>query len=406
MHILQTVPPSNINRDDTGSPKTAIYGGVTRARVSSQAWKRATRTMFGELLDPATLGVRTKHVVELIAHHITALSPEFPTPEAAALEVVTAAGIKVEKPQRRTKAGSDRAATATTSHAKDETVDASPTDGEDNGTAAPEDAASGKTDAIERSKYLLFLSASQIDRLARLAVHAHQDDAGIDKGAARAAAQGDNSVDVALFGRMVADANDLSIDAAAQVAHAISVHAVNNEFDYFTAVDDRAPQDNVGAGMLGFIEFNSSTLYRYATVNVPMLAQNLGNAAATEKAVQAFLTAFVKSMPTGKQNTFAHRTLPETVVFSVRTDQPVNLVGAFEEPINAAGIARATLATKALVSRLQSVEHTYGDGSTRTFVVATGDTADELESLGTPLSLKAAVDAVVEQIQHTLGGNE
>lgn len=388
-HILQTVPPSNINRDDTGSPKTAVYGGVTRARVSSQAWKRATRTMFKDLLDPATLGVRTKRVVELVGKRITELSPGFDAADTAALGVVTAAGIKVEKPQRRKK--SDPASAATDAGTDTDGVVTASTD------VAP------TSGAVEQSKYLLFLSASQIDRLARLAIDAQASGDAVDKAAARAAAQGDNSVDVALFGRMVADANDLTIDAAAQVAHAISVHEVNNEFDYFTAVDDRAPEDNAGAGMLGFIEFNSSTLYRYAAVNVEQLAKNLGDAAATAKAVEVFLTAFVKSMPTGKQNTFANRTLPETVVFSVRTDQPVNLVGAFEEPVNAAAAARATLATKALVTRLQAVEQAYGDGSSRHFVVAAGDSADVISTLGTPLSLKAAIAAVVAQVDTVTG---
>ncbi|MRH93036.1 type I-E CRISPR-associated protein Cas7/Cse4/CasC [Nocardia sp. SYP-A9097] len=406
VHILQTVPPSNINRDDTGSPKTAIYGGVTRARVSSQAWKRATRTMFGDLLDPATLGVRTKHIVELIGKRITELSPDFSAPEAAAVQVVTAAGIKVEKPQRRKKSGTDTAKSGTDTAApvmQDASTETAPPTEENTGAATPDSVEEQGTNTLEQAKYLLFLSASQIDRLAQLAIVAAQSNSAIDKAVARAAAQGQNSVDVALFGRMVADANDLTIDAAAQVAHAISVHAVNNEFDYFTAVDDRAPDDNAGAGMLGFIEFNSSTLYRYANVNVDQLEKNLGNPAATAQAVEAFLTAFVKSMPTGKQNTFAHRTLPETVVFSVRTDQPVNLVGAFEEPVNAAGAARASIATKALVTRLLAVEKSYGDGSARNFVVAAGDNAGELTTLGEPQPLKTAVAAVIELVRAKSG---
>lgn len=374
-HILQTVPPSNINRDDTGSPKTAVYGGVTRARVSSQAWKRATRQMFRDLLDPATLGVRTKRVVELVAERIRTLAPDLEGYEAAAAQAITAAGIKVEKPTRGKK--------------------------KEEGAQTGDASATGRQ---EQSKYLLFLSASQIDRLARLAIDAAQGNTAVDKAAARAAAQGENSVDVALFGRMVADAPDLNIDAAAQVAHAISVHAVNNEFDYFTAVDDRAPDDNAGAGMLGFVEFNSSTLYRYATVNVEMLRENLGDDTVTEKAVETFLTAFVKSMPTGKQNTFAHRTLPEVVVLSVRTDQPVNLVGAFEEPVNAAGSARASAAAKALATRWQGVEQAYGDGSTKTYVVITGEAAGELSALGQPLSLAAAIDQVRAEVGAALGG--
>ena len=96
--ILQTVPPSNINRDDTGSPKTAVYGGVRRARVSSQAWKRATRLAFADLLDKDNLGTRTKRVVELLAERIREKDAEV-TPERAeelAAVVFKAAGIKQE----------------------------------------------------------------------------------------------------------------------------------------------------------------------------------------------------------------------------------------------------------------------------------------------------------------------
>ncbi|MFE3758033.1 type I-E CRISPR-associated protein Cas7/Cse4/CasC [Nocardia tengchongensis] len=367
VHVLQTVPPSNINRDDTGSPKSAVYGGVPRARVSSQAWKRATRQMFRDLLDPATLGVRTKRVVELVAERIHTVAADLDQPETLAAQVLKDAGIKLEKPKRGK---------------KDDTAGDEP----------------------EQSGYLLFLSASQIARLATLAIESARTGTPVDKSAARAAAQGDNSIDVALFGRMVADSADLNIDAAAQVAHAISVHAVNNEFDYFTAVDDRAPENNAGAGMLGYVEFNSSTLYRYATVNTAMLRENLGDDTATVDAVTTFLTAFVKSMPTGKQNTFANRTLPEAVLISLRTDQPVNLVGAFEEPVNAAGAARAIGAAKALATRLQNVEHAYGDGSTENLVVAAGEAVGELTSLGEPLRFSTAIEQVAAKVRSALGG--
>ncbi|MCX4097899.1 type I-E CRISPR-associated protein Cas7/Cse4/CasC [Nocardia sp. alder85J] len=367
VHVLQTVPPSNVNRDDTGSPKSAVYGGVPRARVSSQAWKRATRTMFADLVDPATLGVRTKRVVELVAAAITATSTDITEPEAAAIEVIKAAGVKdLEKPKR----------------------------GKKNEAAE---------DEVEQSKYLIFLSATQIQRLAALAIEAARTGEPVDKAAARAAAQSTHSIDVALFGRMVADAADLNVDAAAQVAHAISVHAVNNEFDYYTAVDDRAPEDNTGAGMIGFVEFNSSTLYRYATVNIEALRTNLGDDIATVRAVAAFVTAFVRSMPTGKQNTFAHRTLPDAVLVSLRTDQPVNLVTAFEEPVNAAGSARAIGAAKALADRYQAIENAYGNGGTVNFVVAAGDGAAELTTLAEPAPLSDIVTEVAARVTAALG---
>ena len=144
-------------------------------------------------------------------------------------------------------------------------------------------------------------------------------------------------VDVALFGRMVADLPKLNVDAAVQVAHALSTHSVENEFDFFTSVDDekdRDAGDDAGAGMLGTVEFNSATLYRFATVGLDLVAENLdGDPVTTAAAVRRFVEGFVKSMPSGHQNSFAHRTLPDAVVAVVRDDQPVNLVSAFEDPV-------------------------------------------------------------------------
>ena len=99
------------------------------------------------------------------------------------------------------------------------------------------------------------------------------------------------SVDIALFGRMAASDPTLNYDAASQVAHAISTHAVQNEYDYFTAVDDISEDDNAGAGHLGTVEFNSSTLYRYANVNVSELRKTLDDAADVAVVVRKFAEA-------------------------------------------------------------------------------------------------------------------
>lgn len=197
IHILQTVPPSNLNRDDTGSPKTAIYGGVRRARVSSQSWKRATRTDFEAMLDRTDLGVRTRKVIELLAAEISSLAPALrDRADELAVAVFKEIGIVTKAPRKE----------------------------------APGEAG-----------YLVFLSRRQIDSLARVAVAA-ADAEDVSKALkdanVKALVDRDHSVDIALFGRMVADQADMNVDAAVQVAHAISVHPVETEFDYFTAVDD------------------------------------------------------------------------------------------------------------------------------------------------------------------------
>lgn len=354
IHALQTVPPSNINRDDTGSPKTAIYGGTRRARVSSQAWKRAIRTSFGDHLDTANIGIRTKKVVELVAHEITAYDPDYKDQaDILAAGALDAAGIKVAKPKK------------------------------------------GGDAASAEAGYLLFLSHNQAVNLAHLAVDAARSGETVEKAAAKAAAKSENSIDLALFGRMVADAPDLNVDASAQVAHAISVHAVDAEFDYFTAVDDKAPADNSGAGMIGTVEFNSSTLYRYATVNVDALHEGLGTAAATSAAVAAFVRAFITSMPTGKQNTFANRTLPEAVIVSVRDQQSVNFAGAFEESIVSDSTGgRLQQASARLRDYAKDMDRAYSQRPVATFVLRVGSNTAALAELGDEISLDKLVESV------------
>lgn len=363
IHVLQTVPPSNINRDDTGSPKSAIYGGKRRARVSSQAWKRATRDAFEEVLDRSELGVRTKRVVELVGDEITKQAPDL---KESALElaekVINAAGIKTK--------------------------------------------AARKKDEPNESGYLLFLSRRQVENLAELAVSAARDSGEErpepDKGEAKRRARQEHSVDVALFGRMVADVTDLNVDAAVQVAHALSVHAVDNEFDYFTAVDDHKRADvdeDAGAGMIGTVEFSSSTMYRYATVDVDRLQDNLGNGDVCRRAVEAFVRAFVSSMPTGKQNTFANRTLPDAVLVVVRDTQSINLVGAFEEPVDGRGNGgRITAAAERLAAQGEEVRQAYGQEPVAAWWFGF-DRAASLDRLGS----RSTFDATVTELGALVG---
>lgn len=299
IHILQTVPPSCVNRDDTGSPKTAYFGGVRRARVSSQAWKRAARTAYADQFTDIQRGVRTKRVHQLIVEEMQRQHSQVSFEDALAWSwsVLTALELKPEEKDKK-KANKE----------------------------ADEDVKS----PFNTTKYLLFLSRRQIERLAALAFSAQGT---VSKKQAAEAADHEHGVDVALFGRMVADAADINVDAAVQVAHALSTHAVEPDQDYFTAVDDENPDDQTGAGMIGTVEFNSATLYRYATINVDGLLANLGDTEVCARLVAAFTEAFVMSMPTGKQNTFANRTIPDAVVVMVRGDQPTNLVGAFENPV-------------------------------------------------------------------------
>ncbi|EFO71169.1 type I-E CRISPR-associated protein Cas7/Cse4/CasC [Lactobacillus iners] len=279
IHAIQTVPPSNINRDDTGSPKTAQYGGVTRARVSSQSWKRAIRKYFYDKGDTQNIGIRSCDIVKYIAKKIVDNDNSISVEDAITL---------VEK---------------TLNAAKLSTKD-------------------------QKLKALFFISNNQADKFAQACL-----DKKTDKTELQEILKTDTSIDIALFGRMLADDPSLNEDASSQVAHAISTHAIESEFDFYTAVDDLAPEDNAGAGMLGTLEYDSSTLYRYANIALHDFYKQLGDKEEVIDAVKLFVEAFVKSMPTGKINSFANQTLPQAVVVSLRSDRPINLVSAFEEPV-------------------------------------------------------------------------
>ncbi|MEW1725057.1 type I-E CRISPR-associated protein Cas7/Cse4/CasC [Streptomyces sp. NPDC093109] len=396
VHALQTVPPSNLNRDDTGAPKSAVYGGVPRARVSSQAWKRATRTYFGneQILDPSELGVRTKKVAEVLAARITGLDPALQGAEALriAAEVIQGAtGSKMEVPKRKADAAKSDAAKSNAAKsitAKSITA---------NSDAAKSDtAADGTDEPAPESKYLMFLSARQLDGLAALAVEGATDIKTFlkdkeNKARAREIADTRHSVDIALFGRMVADSADFNVDAAVQVAHAISVHRVDNESDYYTAVDDENTDAETGAGMIGTIDFNSATLYRYAALSVHQLAKNLGEGlreneprtAPVQRAVEAFVRSFLESLPTGKINTFGHHTLPDAVVVKLRTTRPISYVAAFEDPVTGeSGHLRE--AVSRLAEYVPEVERAYGDEeSTLSWVLRVGPNTEKLTGLGT-----------------------
>jgi CRISPR-associated protein Cas7/Cse4/CasC, subtype I-E/ECOLI len=385
IHALQTVPPSCLNRDDTGTPKSAVYGGVQRARVSSQAWKRATRRSFHDLLDPSELGVRTRKVAELLAERITLLDGAIQQEQAwalAAQTIQTATGSKIDTPKRK----SDT------------------TNGKQGPTPAPE------------SKYLMFLSAHQLDGLAELAVKAHGFGADFfkdkaTKGLARQIANSRHSVDIALFGRMVADGADINVDAAAQVAHAISVHRAESESDYYTAVDDykNRETDDLGAGMIGTVEFNSATLYRYAAVDIDLLSRNLGRGLRDDepltqpvrRAAEAFVQCFLTSLPTGKINTFGNHTLPEAVVVKLRTARPISLVAAFEEPCRTDPEIGGHMkqACERIADYIPEIEHAYGiPQDTPTWILRVGPNTRALSGLGVELPLPDLVTAIGDEV--------
>jgi CRISPR system Cascade subunit CasC len=359
IHVVQNFAPSNLNRDDTGAPKDAMFGGARRARVSSQCVKRAVREYFKTAVGATALGIdevgsRTKRVLEVLTALLKDRGRGDQTIAAEKVRMALAA-VKL---------------------------------------AIKEDG---------KSEYLLFLGQRELARIADIIdanwetiVPAEAEPSEGKKKAKtkKSAAQdadpqlklaleevfnGGKAVDIALFGRMLADMPAMNQDAACQVAHAISTHAVDREFDFYTAVDDLKPEDTAGADMMGTVEFNSACFYRYAVLDWDKLVHNLQtDTELAAKGARAFLEGFVVAEPTGKQNTFAAHQPPEFIAISVRRNgSPRSYANAFETPIRANRTeALTTMSANSLVSKANALNAAFGGEGTTMVLNVTGATID------------------------------
>lgn len=348
IHVIQNVPPSCVNRDDTGSPKTAEYGGVTRARVSSQSWKHAMRDMFMVKFDERFHGTRTRHVVEMVAKEIRKIRPEMSEKEI----------------NKRAKYVFDKRLV----------------NGKKKSLINVED---------NLATVMVFFNEEQARALAELELKDVDDAKEYIK-----VFNSNPSYDMTLFGRMVAADAGLNIDAAAQVSHAISTHAVHNEYDYFTAVDDLSKElDETGAGHIGVKEFNSSTLYRYASVNVNELKKN--HAGTEADIVAGFVEAFVRSMPTGSVNTYANNTLPALVYVTVRRDTAVYLGDAFENPIKNSGNGFVAPSVERLSEHAKTVYENYCAAPYKAFAVG-------YENYMSELAERVNIEQLLDKVRETI----
>ncbi len=359
LHLLQSFPPSCVNRDGNNSPKDCTFGGARRARISSQCLKRAIReaSVFEEnagkpaarsrlWLDELARDPRLteKDDREILATLMTGLIGEIEDSSDEAVErddpekdVASSLRSKVLLHLPRT--AGDAIIPIVTTHrdslrrfvAEQAKIEA----------AKPEKGRKGAAPKNPHQKDLTRLVKELTAQLQQLPP----------------------SPDIALYGRMLAKNLGLNVEAAAQVAHAISTHKLSQEMDYWTAVDDFQPAAEPGAGMLGTAEFNASVFYRYACVNVDQLGRNLGEKsengldglAHTRKTVQAFLLASYDAIPTGKLNGHAHFNPPFFALVAVRTKgMPLNLCNAFLDPVRAGnGKDIGAASADALLAHLQ-----------------------------------------------------
>lgn len=291
-HLLTPYPPSNPNRDDQGRPKQAMVGGHPRLRISSQSLKRAIRetAYFAQNL-AGHMGTRTKRIAEKIEEHLRSCGADAEKARSAAAQV---AGIfsKLESP----KEGSPLTTTLA--------------------FVSPEEWQLARELA---EKFVVGEDLPKDKELKKLVLR-----------------HADGAVDIAMFGRMLADDPDYSREAAVQVSHGFTTHRALVEDDYFTAVDDLKPrEEDAGAGHLGELGYGSGVYYVYTCVNVDLLVENLsGDRDLAAKGLEALARALAMATPKGKQNSFAHHPLAQYVRAERGQRQPRDLSGAFFAPVD------------------------------------------------------------------------
>lgn len=362
VHVLQNYALSNLNRDDTGAPKTCEFGGVRRARISSQCLKRAVRTYFREdgVVPSTQLSLRTKLLKSELTNRFTARGLDAESAGNLAVAVVEQLGLKLKD---------------------------------------------------DKTQYLLLLGRQEIEQLAAIALDHQEALVGSKKGAKGdkalqsrflEALSGGEAVDLALFGRMIADRPEKNVDAAVQMAHAFSTHAVATEFDFYSAVDDLQSNDaeeGAGAGMLGTTLYNSATYYRYANLDLAQLSTNLeGNQAQVMAAAQAFVQGMIHAVPTGKQTASAAQNPPALLLVVVREKGLWSLANAFVKPVRAsAGQDPIQLSAEAMLEHFTKLSKLYGATGIKHAAVAT-----YLDLAVVPTGI-TTVESVDEMIQGAVG---
>jgi CRISPR system Cascade subunit CasC len=339
LHILQSFPVTCLNRDDLGAPKSALFGGVQRARVSSQCWKRAIRELATTLKDDAFKGSRTRKAANELTACLVSAHEWQETKARITAEAVLHLFLAKELPKAK---------------------------------KGKKDAESGVETQKEDTSTLLYFSPDEIKRIAS-GIHAaiekspEPDPKTLKEAAVKALGKGvpNDAVDIAVFGRMVANASDVTLEGAGMFSHALSTHKCDNELDFWTAVEDEKQiGDDAGAANMGTAEFNSACYYRYIAVNTDMLfdASHLASLADKEQrqaVLSAFIRASVLAVPSARKNSMFGFNPPAYVLGLRRAGQPISMVNAFEKPVTAAQGGYAAASETALKSHWAKLKGLY-----------------------------------------------
>jgi len=339
LHLLTSYPPANLNRDDLGRPKTAVMGGVQRLRASSQSLKRAWRTSEGfEKALCGHIGCRTKEMGIKIKRQLCEKNIDEKKAVGWAKKIAEQFGkLKGKK--------------------------------KDN----PENELE-----IEQLAHFSPEEMRDIDELIETIASEGREP---NEGELNLLRAKHTAVDIALFGRMLASSPEHNTEAAAQVAHAVSVHKVTVEDDYFTAVDDlNDGKDDMGAAHIGETEFAAGVFYLYICINRDLLVENLGgDEELARKAISALTECCATVAPTGKQNSFASRAYASYVLAEKGTRQPRSLSVAFLKPVTGADMLADAIS--ALTATRDNMDKVYGAVAKESSVMNAATAEGSLEGL-------------------------
>ncbi len=333
LHLLTSYPPSNLNRDDLGRPKTAIMGGKVRLRIASQSLKRACRT--SEVFENALknhIGTRTKskglEVYEKLLEKGVSKKLAFDSAKAIADVFGKLKSLSAAEKKKLKELDEDKRKKKELSELEIEQL----------AHISPEE-----DNAIN----------ALIDQIVNRQSKPEKQDLALLK-------KRHTASDIALFGRMLASSPQFNTEAAAQVAHAITVHPVVVEDDFFTAVDDlNNGDDDMGAGHMGDTEFSAGLFYLYACIDKQLLIENLSDdEALANKTIESLIEAMATVAPTGKQNSFASRARASYILCETGNQQPRSLSVAYLKPVK--GVTMLEDAVTSLNKKLQNMDKVYG----------------------------------------------
>lgn len=410
IHMLQSVPPGNLNRDDTGQPKKCIFGGVTRGRISSQCLKRNIRhsMQFKEEFGDA-ISVRTTYLPRMVADDLGTIIPDISDNELKKIKAALATKFKAERGK------GDLEETGTSE-----------------GDQEPSEGSSSSSDAMDQTGQLVFFPPPFAKEIARLIAHLRDEQNDVYLAWSNGTKKEKDkykkdiekfendmfkksetlTVDIGMFGRMTTSDLVVNVEAACQVAHAISTHETIIESDYFTAMDEKKSEfaltqtEKAGAGFLGSGEtetfFDSAVYYKYLNLDLDALKKHLSwKDEDAARAAAILVRASALANPSGKQNSFAAHGVPELILVEVsRTKHPISYANAFLNPIE--GLDLMTKSAKALQEYVDTVAKAFAPADVRRVIMSVGSASVDIEGAQPVDTLNGLADAVGSLLRESL----